>query len=259
MQCPQNDSALMRTNLILDATERLVEDQGIVSFKVSQVINESGCANASFYKLFESKEDLIVCCFLRNATSNHFQDFMVANPNLSSLDKVLLPIMFTFETLYFSPVFNIIRQVAVNRLVWALASPEKGKLIENRVNLFWQWIHKFIEDAVANKDLVANESQIFEMTQGITFYLTGALNAFQSQLIQGEFLKEARLTMFRHLELLFDHYNWITPLTFSQFERIGMKVHIYYHKNQSDRNSCQRCQLQQQKYIGDKMAQNSLK
>lgn len=249
MHCPQNECQLARSNNILNATERLIEDQGIVSFRLSQIIQESGCANASFYKLFESKEDLIVCCFLRNATSNHFQEFIDVTPNLSSLDKVLLPIIFTFETLYFSPVFNIVRQVAVNRLVWELASSEKSKIIEHRVNLYWQWVHKFIEDAVSGNELIATELEINELTQGITFYLSGALNAFQSQLIQGSYLQETRLTMFRHLQLLFERYNWITPLTFNQFERIGMKVHLYYQGIKEDINSCQRCLRQKKSNI----------
>ncbi|TKB51175.1 TetR/AcrR family transcriptional regulator [Ferrimonas sediminicola] len=245
MQCPHNANQLARSNSILDATERLMELQGVVSFKLSDVIKESGCANASFYKLFESKEDLIVCSFLRNATSNHFQDFLDENPELSCLDKVLLPIIFTFETLYFSPTFHVVRQVAVNRMVWSLASSEKGKLLEDRINLYWYWIHTFLSEAVKEGELNADKAELLELTQGITFYLSGSLNAFQCELVDNEYLKETRLTLFRHLQILFDRYSWATPLKLSQFERMGMKVHLFFRSMEQGNSCCQRCLAQQ--------------
>ncbi|QIZ78172.1 TetR/AcrR family transcriptional regulator [Ferrimonas lipolytica] len=246
MHCPQTSCQLTRCNHLLDTAERLIETQGIVSFKFSQVAKEAEVANASFYKLFESKEDLLVCSFLRNATSNHIGGFLQEYPNLNALEKVLLPIIFTFETIHFAPTFFMVRQVAVNPMVWSLASPEKITVFKQRINQYWGWITQFLEESVTGGDLIATEQEVLELTQGITFYLSGALSALQSQLIEKNYLREARVMLFRQLELLFSRYQWQTPLTLSTFERIGMRVHLYYKQNRARHNSCQGCIEQQQ-------------
>ena len=245
MHCPQNEKQLTRSNDILDATEKLIEIQGLVSFKLSDVIRESGCANTSFYQLFESKEDLIVCTFLRNATSNYFQEFIDQNPNLSSFDKILLPIIFTFESLHFSPIFNMLRQVAVNPMIWSLSSSEKNKILTNKINSYWSWIHHFYNESVKNGDLIASEKEILELTQGTTFFLTGSLCAFESKLINPKYLNEKRLTLFRHLQLLFKPYNWNTSLELRDFERIGMKANIFFKNKSQEKSTCERCMKQQ--------------
>ncbi|USD38860.1 MULTISPECIES: TetR/AcrR family transcriptional regulator [Ferrimonas] len=247
MQCPHSEAQLERCQRLLDSTESLIEKQGLISFKLSQVSKESELSNSTFYKLFESKEDLLVCCFLRNSTTNHFAAFERQYPDLTPIEKVLMPIIFTFEATHFSPTFNLVRQVAVNSMVWRLASPEKVKVFEQRINQFWQSITGFLGQAVAEGELVASEDEIREFAQAITFYLSGALSAFESRLIDEGYLQEQRQTLFRQLKKVFSPYQWREPLTLAAFERIGMRVHLYYQNHRDSFNSCRNCQQMQQR------------
>ncbi|MBY6188012.1 TetR/AcrR family transcriptional regulator [Marinobacter hydrocarbonoclasticus] len=242
MQCPSTEAQYERSQLILNATEWLIETQGLIAFKISDLSNHAGIANSSLYKLFESKEDLLVCCFLRNASSNHFAPFEAQYPDLTPLQRVLIPIMFTFEATHFAPTFNLVRQVAVNPMVWRRASPEKVKAFESRIDLFWRSIKGYVLDAVAEGDLEATEEEVLELTQAITFYLSGALSAYQSQLINAHYLKEKRYTLFRQLQKVFLPYQWREPISLADFERIGMRVHLYYRQLGESFNRCERCQ-----------------
>ncbi|MBY5923269.1 TetR/AcrR family transcriptional regulator [Ferrimonas balearica] len=242
MQCPSSAAQYDRCQLILNATEWLIETQGLIAFKISDLSNHAGIANSSLYKLFESKEDLLVCCFLRNATSNHFASFEAQYPDMTPMQRVLVPIMFTFEATHFAPTFNLVRQVAVNPMVWRRASPEKVKAFESRINLFWRAIKGYVQEAVESGDLVATDEEVLELTQAITFYLSGALSAYQSQLIDSHYLKEKRFTLFRQLQKVLLPYQWREPLALADFERIGMRAHLYYRQLGENFNRCERCQ-----------------
>ena len=136
MKCPSDSLSILRCNQILDAAERLIESQGIVSFKFSQLAHEVGCSTGTLYKFFERKEDVLVCLFLRSATSNHLPIFIHKNPELTAQEKVLLPILFTFETIKRSSSFFTLRSVSVNTMVWKLASDEKVNVLKNALMLF---------------------------------------------------------------------------------------------------------------------------
>ncbi|MCF1429207.1 MAG: TetR/AcrR family transcriptional regulator, partial [Shewanella sp.] len=82
MKCPSEPLTTLRCNQILDAAEYLIETQGIVSFKFSQLAKEVGCSTGTLYKFFEGKEDILVCLFMRNATSNNLPIFIAQNPEL---------------------------------------------------------------------------------------------------------------------------------------------------------------------------------
>ncbi|WP_035385010.1 TetR/AcrR family transcriptional regulator [Ferrimonas futtsuensis] len=250
MRCPHTDALRVKCQAVLDVTEGMIDQQGLISFKLSQVAKEAEIANSTFYKLFESKEDLLVCCFMRNATCNHFDDFEAEHPGMSAIERVLLPIIFTFEATYFSPSFNLVRQVAVNSRVWRLASADKAKAFENRINLYWERITGYLKQAVTEGELVASDDEVRELAQAITFYLSGALSAYECRLIGKEFLQEKRQTLFRQLQNVFKPYGWREPLTLALFERVGVRVHMYYQAHHRDFNSCARCMAMQAKLSG---------
>ncbi|SDI82172.1 DNA-binding transcriptional regulator, AcrR family [Ferrimonas sediminum] len=241
MQCPHSDVQIERCHRLLDSTESLIEKQGLISFKLSQVSKESELSNSTFYKLFESKEDLLVCCFLRNATSNHFSEFERLYPELTSVEKVLIPIIFSFEATYFSPTFNLVRQTAVNSMIWRLASPEKVKVFEQRINQYWLANNDYLALAVKQGDLIATQDEVREHAQAITFFLSGCLSSFESRLIDRQFLHEKRQTLFRQLQRVFLPYEWKEELSLAKFERMGMRVHMYYQANRDSFNSCRNC------------------
>lgn len=241
MKCPSDSLSILRCNQILDAAEKLIESQGIVSFKFSQITHEVGCSTGTLYKFFEGKEDVLVCLFLRSATSNHLPIFIHKNPELTAQEKVLLPILFTFETVKRSSSFFTLRSVSVNTMVWKLASDEKVDRFKKRINAFWGWFTDSLHLAVENGELVATPLQIKELVQGITFYLTGALTQFESQLIAPQFLSERRETCYRHLANLMKLYDWKTPLTFAQYDSLEARTIKFFDLHYRDNMTCNTC------------------
>ncbi|MFS1440089.1 TetR/AcrR family transcriptional regulator [Shewanella sp. 10N.286.48.A6] len=241
MKCPTEPLTQLRCDQILDVAEGLIESQGIVSFKFSQIAKDVGCSTGTLYKLFERKEDVLVCLFLRSATSNYMPLFVEKNPELTAQERLLLPILFTFETIKRSKSFFTLRSVSVNAMIWKLASDNKVKMFKQRINSFWQWLTDAVNLAIENGELEATPLQAKELVQGITFYLTGSLTQFESKLISSEFLSDQSTTCYRHLSRLMAQYNWRTPLTQELFSSLESRTASFFHKNYKKHLTCRAC------------------
>ncbi|RTR37197.1 TetR/AcrR family transcriptional regulator [Shewanella canadensis] len=241
MKCPTEALPMIRCNQILDAAEQLIESQGIVSFKFSQLAKEVGCSTGTLYKFFERKEDVLVCLFLRSATSNHLPIFIDKHPELTAQEKVLLPILFTFETIKRSKSFFTLRSVSVNTMVWQLASDEKVERFKKRINAFWEWFTASLHEAVDNGELDATPLQIKELVQGIAFYLTGSLTQFESELIAPEYLSNRRDTCYRHLSKLMGQYRWEKPLNQALFDSLEAQTTQFFDKHYREHMTCAAC------------------
>ena len=241
MKCPTEALPIIRCNQILDAAEQLIESQGIVSFKFSQLAKEVGCSTGTLYKFFERKEDVLVCLFLRSATSNHLPIFIDKHPELTAQEKVLLPILFTFETIKRSKSFFTLRSVSVNTMVWQLASDEKVERFKKRINAFWEWFTLSLHEAVDNGELEATPLQIKELVQGIVFYLTGSLTQFESELIAPEYLSNRRETCYRHLSKLMAQYRWEKPLNQTLFDSLEAQTTQFFDKHYREHMTCAAC------------------
>jgi AcrR family transcriptional regulator len=241
MKCPTDALPTLRCNQILDAAEYLIESQGVVSFRFSQLAKEVGCSTGTLYKYFERKEDVLVCLFLRSATSNHLQIFIDKYPELTAQEKVLLPILFTFETIKRSKSFFTLRSVSVNTMVWQLASDEKVKRFKKRINAFWEWFTASLHQAVDNGELEATPLQIKELVQGIVFYLTGSLTQFESELIAPEYMSNHRETCYRHLSRLMAQYRWEKPFNQALFDSLEAQTTQFFNKHYRDHMTCAAC------------------
>lgn len=250
MKCPTETLTQLRCDQILDVAELLIESQGIVSFKFSQIAKDVGCSTGTLYKLFERKEDVLVCLFLRSATSNYMPLFVEKNPQLSAQERLLLPILFTFETIKRSRSFFTLRSVSVNAMIWKLASDEKVKLFKQRINSFWQWLTDAVQLAIKNGELTATPLQAKELVQGIAFYLTGSLTQFESKLISPDFLSDQSTTCYRHLSRLMAQYQWQTALNQELFQSLENRTSEFFEKNYKRHLSCSSCKALSAKLDG---------
>ncbi|MCF1429256.1 MAG: TetR/AcrR family transcriptional regulator, partial [Shewanella sp.] len=90
-------------------------------------------------------------------------------------------------------------------------------------------------------ELQATPLQQAELAQGITFYLTGSLTQFESQLINPEFLGERRETCYRHLARLMAQYNWSLPLTRGLFDSLELQTKVFFDKHYRAHMTCDAC------------------
>ncbi|WP_051201914.1 TetR/AcrR family transcriptional regulator [Ferrimonas senticii] len=233
---------LQRASQILDVAEHHIENYGLLSFNVSSVIAESNQSTTTFYKRFKGKEDLLVCLFLRNATSNHFAAIEAQYPNMTLIERFLLPIVLSFEMAHKYPAFLLVRQVSVNSRVWKMADERKVRLFKQKIDNFWRYINQGIRDLVSNGDLVASDEEILYLTQSVTFFLSGCLNALECGLIDTQFIDEERTKVFNQLTHLFKGYQWNSEVSYSAFEKMGMRCYMYLNQlEQQQQDKCLYC------------------
>ncbi|AAN56614.1 TetR/AcrR family transcriptional regulator [Shewanella oneidensis MR-1] len=241
MQCPSNRLDVIRCNQLLDTAEQLIDEQGVVSFRFAQIAKKSECSTNTLYKYFESKEDVLACLFLRNTTSIQIPIFINENPNLTIHEHTLLPILFTFEAIKRSPIFNVLRVVSINSMFWQLASTQKIDVLKNRVNLFWSRIKTPLEDAVKEGELKATQFEIDELSQALYFFLAGATSSYESRLISEKYLATDNDLCYRHISRIMNHYQWKKPITREMMQSLSARIKLFLDKGHSNIRSCETC------------------
>ncbi|RPA28070.1 TetR/AcrR family transcriptional regulator [Shewanella frigidimarina] len=241
MRCPSNQLDAIRCNQLLDVAETLIDEQGVVSFRFSQITKKAGCSTNTLYKYFESKEDVLICLFLRNTTSSLIPIFIKENPDLTINERAVLAVLFTFEVVKRSPIFNILRVVSINSMFWQLASSEKIEILRNRVNLFWSRIKRPLQDAVLNGDLQATELEINDLSQALYFFLAGATSSYESRLMEEQYFVADDATGYRHISRLMNHYRWREPITLEMMQRMSIRINSFLDNSKGKIRSCDTC------------------
>ncbi|GIU40331.1 TetR family transcriptional regulator [Shewanella sairae] len=241
MRCPGNNMDAIRCNQLLDVAEELIDNQGVVSFRFAQIAKGAGCSTNTLYKYFESKEDVLVCLFLRNTISSQIPLFIKENPDLSIHEHAVLSILFTFEAVKRSPIFNILRVVAINSMFWQLASSDKVEILKNRVNLFWSRIKRPLENAVARGELAATQLEIDDLSQALYFFLAGATSSFESKLMDEQYFTANDDVGYRHISRLMNHYQWREPITREMMQALSLRISAHLDKAQANCRNCRTC------------------
>ncbi|MCL1049989.1 TetR/AcrR family transcriptional regulator [Shewanella abyssi] len=241
MHCPNNHPDAIRCNQLLDSAEKLIENQGVVSFRFAQITKDSGCSTNTLYKYFESKEDVLVCLFLRNTTSSLIPLFIKENPDLTINERSVIAVLFTFEVVKRSPIFNILRVVSINSMFWQLASSDKISILKSRVNLFWSRIKRPLEDAVVSGDLAATETDIKELTQALYFFLAGVTSSFESKLMDEQYLTSDDAMGFRHISRLMNRYHWRKPISQEMMQGLSKRIEDFLDQGHDNIRSCENC------------------
>lgn len=80
-----------RRSIIIKSAKRLIVEQGIISFKFSELSKISFCSNSTIYDYFNSKEDVIVTIFNENLNKLlNFNNLLLENKNLSYKEMLLI-------------------------------------------------------------------------------------------------------------------------------------------------------------------------
>ncbi len=241
MRCPSNNMDAIRCNQLLDVAEQLIDNQGVVSFRFAQIAKGAGCSTNTLYKYFQSKEDVLVCLFLRNTTSSQIPIFIKENPDLNIHELSVLAILFTFESVKRSPIFNILRLVSINSMFWQLASSEKVEILKCRVNLFWSRIKRPLEDAVAKGELQATQLEIDDLSQALYFFLAGATSSYQSRLMDEQYFVVEDDIGYRHISRLMNHYQWREPITREMMQNLSCRIRDFLEQGPCSIRSCNTC------------------
>lgn len=241
MKCPNSSQNEIKCQILLDSAEKIIEEQGLMSFRFSDIAKVANCSSGAVYKFFESKEDVLVCLFLRSATSNNIPDMLKENSQLTTIERMLIPIIITYETIRKSKSFFALRSVSVNSKVWQLASCEKVDKFKSRCNMFFNFIHDFAIESKQKGELLESDERVLLMAKLIYFQLYGLCTAYESQLI--ERIDENRRSEVEVEGILhvLNGFNWQSKVTPEQFERCRVIVHEFMGKRKATKLSCAQC------------------
>ncbi|TKB54960.1 TetR/AcrR family transcriptional regulator [Ferrimonas aestuarii] len=241
MHCPKSKMDMLRCNQLLDVAEDLIDQNGVVSFRFAQIAKEAQCSNHTLYKFFRSKEDVLVCLFLRNCTSNHMPVFLKENGDLTPMEKAALPALFSLAAVKRSPTFNTLRVVSINSMFWQMASDEKVSLLKNRVNLFWSRLELHIREAQKHGALTADEMKLKEFTQAVYFFLAGILSSYESKLMDDKYLGDKSSVFCRHLAEIFNRYEWNEIATEGKFRTLSDRIFDFLDRSYDKNRNCEHC------------------
>ncbi|WP_252007144.1 TetR/AcrR family transcriptional regulator [Ferrimonas sp. SCSIO 43195] len=241
MHCPNTQQAEIKCQILLDAAEQLIEEQGIISFKFSDIAKVANCSTGSVYKFFESKEDVLLCLFLRSATSNNIPDILDSEQSLSYQERFLVPILTTYETVAKSSSFMSLRSVSVNSKVWTLASCEKVDRFKLRANRFFDLIHELALDAQANGALDETPERTLLLAQMIYFQLYGQSTAYESKLIDKMVEHQRENVEMECILAIVNSFNWNEKVTVNQYRQLRERVARFIEKGIKSKLSCKKC------------------
>ncbi|QIZ77945.1 TetR/AcrR family transcriptional regulator [Ferrimonas lipolytica] len=242
MRCPNTNSERLHCDQLLNAAEDLVDENGLVSFRFAEMAKLASCSNHVLYKHFKSKEDVLVCLFLRNCTSNFMPVFLEKNKDIEPRLLAAFAAVFSFVAVQRSPTFNTLRSVSINSLCWQLASDDKVNAFRQRVNLFWHRNYYHIEQAQQQQILLEPADKVLEVTQSIYFFLAGILSSFESGLMDEKYLGKHDETFFNLLCGQLNKYKWIQRFTASELRQLADKINLFFDKYYQQNKSCKFCQ-----------------
>ncbi|BDY06079.1 TetR/AcrR family transcriptional regulator [Ferrimonas sp. YFM] len=241
MQCPNTPQAENKCQILLDAAEQLIEEQGIISFKFSDIAKVANTSTGSVYKFFESKEDVLLCLFLRSATSNNIPDILDTHPELTPQERFLVPIVTTYQTVMKSSSFMSLRAVSVNSKVWPLASCEKVDRFKLRCNRFFDLIHMLAVEARDSGVLEESDERLLLLAQMIYFQLYGQSTAYESKLIEKLVEAQRSQAQMEGILTIVNAFNWTQPATREQYETLDSMVSEYIARGIKSKLSCKKC------------------
>lgn len=241
MKCPSNHQTEIKCQILLDSAEKIIEEQGLMSFRFSDIAKVANCSSGAVYKFFESKEDVLVCLFLRSATSNNIPDILMENSELTSVERMLIPVIITYETIRRSKSFFALRSVSVNSKVWQLASSEKVDKFKSRCNMFFNFIHDLAIESQQSGELKESDARVLLMAKLIYFQLYGLCTAYESQLIDRIDKQRRNEVEVEGILHVLNGFSWQEAVTAQQFERCTSLVHKFMNNRKAMKLSCAQC------------------
>ncbi|QIZ78684.1 TetR/AcrR family transcriptional regulator [Ferrimonas lipolytica] len=241
MQCPKSTNEQHACTKILDAAEQLVAEFGIVSFRFAEVAQRANCSNYTLYKHFKSKEDLLVCLFLRNCATTSLHGFITSNPDLTPRQLAVCHPIFSFVATQRSKTFRSLRLVSVNSLCWQLASNEKETALRRRVDLFWNTAQFLYDNAQRFGELKLPASDVHQVTQSIGFFLAGILSAYGNKAIGAHHLGDSRDRFFHFLTMQLNQFVWETPFEVVELQQVEQRINKFFDNKISNYKNCPNC------------------
>lgn len=156
------------------STKKVLEEEGLINFRVGRIISDANCSSKTFYQVYESKSDLLLCLWVRGSVSNYLVNLHKDNCKLSDLELMLLPIILTLTLRELdSGTSKTALSTCVNSSVWSGVNSRKSIKVKNRVNFFWTWVRHYAKNLLISGKVSGTEDDIFLLCDKLSYLLRG--------------------------------------------------------------------------------------
>ncbi len=233
---PNHARFRQRDQVLVRLAEQLMQDQGLVSFRFSELAPLAGCSAGTLYKHFASKEDLLIAILAR-----HLERLVECQPHLMTCEL-------SFVERWIA--MHLLAVAASRQCCWSLSLNSIGsspKLVERaseyriqelkmHLEQFYHAILRVVESARIQGELTATDQQVANTHAMMVFLERGAIDSIDNPLMENALEALDLRQLFEVFALYLNVLDWRTPLRPDSYERVMAEVE----------HQLQECQQQQQ-------------
>jgi hypothetical protein len=237
MKCDKENYDATTCNNILDASEQLILEHGILSFSHTKIVKDHICSARKFYSHFNSREDILICLLLRRTVAYEIEHFLQTNSELPVLAKLFVPSLMTLEVSRIDTVYLKACLTATNIGVWQVAHDEKQKKLKVAEQRYIKTIENVVNEAITAGEL--KDDCFAHIVNDLYYYNMGKLMALGSIVSQNKSAVIVNKYDAESMLALTSHYRKNKTLTSTLILRTYELIKNYLGGER--KISCERC------------------
>ncbi|TKB51464.1 TetR/AcrR family transcriptional regulator [Ferrimonas sediminicola] len=214
----KTEKYLKREEALLDAAAQLLKEEGLISFRFSQLAKRANCSMGALYTHFTNREDLLLALMAKETKRQLVMHTSVICLNLKPAETWLALTLIPFIAANrFSTGFSVLAELPQ---ITAQASPERQYQLQSQLTPFCQATNRFLQRARLQGELLSHDKEISLCRNTVLCIQRGAM-AFSSTPILGD--EHPSLKPLPLYTMLFEAINtlrWRHPLDASSHAHI---------------------------------------
>ncbi|WP_028117963.1 TetR/AcrR family transcriptional regulator [Ferrimonas senticii] len=213
-----------RDHMLVCFAEDLLKEQGLVSFRFSELAPEARCSAGTLYKHFSCKEDLLIAIFAR-----HMEHIVERQPYLMSCELsyaerwVAMHLFAVLASQQASWTLGL-NGLGVAPKVLEQASEYRIQQLQMRIDQFYSTILRVVESARIQGELNASDSQVNMVHSMLTYLERGACGSRDNPLMVTAITNLDPRQLFDAFAVFINSLEWTAPLRADSFTRVMAEV-----------------------------------
>ncbi|QIZ75513.1 TetR/AcrR family transcriptional regulator [Ferrimonas lipolytica] len=213
-----------RDQVLVRLAEKLLKEQGLVSFRFSELAPLAGCSAGTLYKHFSSKEDLLIAIF-----AHHIEHLVERQPHLMSCDLSFAERWVAMHLLSVLASQRSSWTIGINGLggapkVLDRATEYRVQELKMYLDQFYHAILRVVEGARIQGELSATDEQVSLVHSMLTYVERGACGILGNELMSNAVKPLDSRQIFDACAIYINSLNWNAPLRADSYERVMAEV-----------------------------------
>ncbi len=207
-----------REELLLNAADQIIKEEGLISFRFSQLAKRANCSMGTLYSHFINKEDLLVTLMAKET-----QRLLVMHTSVLCMKLRPAETWLTLNLLPFiSPnrFSTSISVLAELPQISASASEERQEQLRKQLIPFCQGTKRFLQRAKLQGELLSSDEQIALCRNTVLCIQRGAMALSTTLILEEEPASLKPIPLYNILFEVINNLQWQHPLDNTSHTRI---------------------------------------